>query len=146
MVIDKDFKEFIKLLNDHDVHYLLVGGYAVAFHGHPRYTTDMDIWIEREIANAEKLLNVLKVFGFGSLKITIEDFLNPNSVVQLGNPPNRIDLLSDLSGVDFDTCKKSQVNASIDGIKVSVIDLESLKRNKRATGRFQDLADVENLE
>ena len=146
MVISKDFKEFIKLLNEHKVEYLIVGGYAVAFHGYPRYTKDLDVWIWLEMKNATKLLTALKDFGFEKLGLTENDFLDPNIVVQLGYPPNRIDIITDLSGVDFRSCFAQRVKINIDDLEINFIDLENLKRNKKAVGRFQDLADIENLE
>jgi hypothetical protein len=145
MIISQDFKEFIELLNTHNVQYLVIGGYAVAFHGHPRYTKDIDIWINRTGANAENLLRVLEDFGFGTLGLTIEDFLRPGYIIQLGYPPNRIDLLTSLKGVDFDTCYASKVDDIIDGVCLHFIDVEHLKISKRIAGRHQDLADVENL-
>jgi hypothetical protein len=145
MVLNQDFREFIQLLNEHNVLYLVVGGYAVAFHGYPRNTKDIDIWIYLDKDNAEKLLKVLQDFGFSSLDLKVEDFLDPDQVIQLGYPPNRIDLLTDLKGVDFNNCYSSKVAVEIEGIRVNFIDLEHLKKNKRATGRHQDLADIENL-
>ena len=146
MGISKDFREFIRLLNEHNVQYLVVGGYAVALHGHPRYTKDLDVWVKGENANAKKLLKSLDDFGFGSLDISVDDIVNPDVVIQLGNPPNRIDLVSSLTGVEFDSCYQARVTANLDGVNINFIDLESLKKNKRATGRYQDLADAENLE
>lgn len=145
MVLNQDFREFIQLLNHHEVQYLVVGGYAVAFHGYPRYTKDIDIWIKLDKANAEKLLKALKDFGFGSLDLKVEDFLDPDQVIQLGYPPNRIDLITDLIGVKFEDCFSAKVEVEIEGTKISFIDLEHLKKNKLATGRHQDLADLENL-
>lgn len=145
MEINKDFREFIELLNEHSVRYLVVGGYAVALHGHPRYTKDLDIWIERKRENAVKVLSALKDFGFGSLDIKIEDLLNPEKIIQLGNPPNRIDILSDLTGLTFSKCYGKKLSVKIKKTKIYILDLENLKKNKRATGRHQDLADVENL-
>lgn len=145
MVINKDFKEFIELLNKHEVKYLVVGGYAVAFHGHPRYTKDLDVWVWLEEQNAEKIIDVLKDFGFASLQFNREDFLNPDNVIQLGQPPNRIDLLTGLSGVDFKDCYDKKNVITINNLEVNIIDLDSLRRNKKASGRFQDLADLENL-
>ena len=145
MIIDKDFKEFVELLIKNDVQYLIVGGYAVALHGHPRYTKDLDVWICVSESNAEKLISTLKEFGFNELSLKPEDFLKLGNVIQLGYPPNRIDLLTSADGVDFDTCYKSRVEVDIEGIVVNFIDLENLKRNKKASGRHQDLADIENL-
>ena len=146
MVLNQDFREFIQLLNEHNVLYLVVGGYAVAFHGYPRYTKDIDIWIYLDKENAEKLLRVLEDFGFGSLDLKVEDFLDPEQVVQLGYPPNRIDLITDLKGVKFKNCYSSKVEVEIEGTKVNFIALANLKKTKQATGRHQDLADLENLE
>ncbi|MBU4287009.1 MAG: hypothetical protein KKI12_02425 [Proteobacteria bacterium] len=144
-MLSKDFKEFIKLLNENNVKYLVVGGYAVAFHGHPRYTKDLDIWIESSPKNAQRLLSALDQFGFGSLGLELEDFIAANQIIQLGYPPNRIDLLTTAGGLDFGECYKSKVSEYIHGIQIDFIDIENLKKNKRATGRSQDLADLENL-
>ncbi len=146
MIIDRDFKEFIQLLNKNRVKYLIVGGYAVALHGHPRYTKDLDIWIYIEKNNAEKLINALHEFGFASLDIKSSDFLVNENVIQLGSPPNRIDLLTSVDGVEFNSCYESKIQVKIEDIIVDFINLEDLKRNKKATGRYQDLADLENLE
>jgi len=145
MALFQDFKEFIESLNENDVHYLIVGGYAVAFHGHPRYTKDLDVWVWRNKENVIKLVKALEDFGFGSLGLKPEDFLNPDQVIQLGVPPVRIDIISDLSGVDFESCYQKKDEIVIDGVKVYFIDLENLKKNKKASGRHQDLADLENL-
>ena len=142
----QDFREFVQSLNEHNVKYLIIGGYAVAFHGHPRYTKDLDVWVQRNKNNAENLLKALDEFGFGSLNFTIEDFLDHDQVVQLGYPPNRIDILSDLVGVNFEECYSSRVEVTIENVKINFIDLENLKKNKKASGRHQDLADFENLE
>ena len=146
MMLTQDFREFFQSLNDHNVRYLVVGGYAVAFHGHPRYTKDIDVWIGTDKTNAEKLIDALRAFGFGSLGLEAEDFLDPDEIIQLGYPPNRIDLLTALKGVDFDTCYASRIVVEIQDTSVNFIDLENLNKNKRATGRLQDLADLEQLE
>lgn len=145
-MLNRDFKEFLQSLNDNHVRYLVVGGYAVAFHGHPRYTKDLDVWIEMTPENASRIVAALEQFGFGSLGLKVEDFLDADQVVQLGYPPCRIDLISGLEGVDFEDCYSARVSAVIDGVSADFIDLDGLKKNKRATGRPQDLADVENLE
>jgi len=144
-MLSQDFKEFIQSLNDNDVRYLVVGGYAVALHGYPRYTKDIDIWIDSSQENASRLLRALEQFGFGSVGLRVEDFLEAGQVVQLGHPPNRIDLLTSLSGVSFEECYDAKIDVSIEDLAVSFIDIENLKKNKRASGRLQDLADVENL-
>ena len=145
MVLNQDFKEFIQLLNEHDVRYLIIGGYAVAFHGHPRYTKDLDIWIEPDQKNAGRLLKALAQFGFASLGLTEADFLEPDQIIQLGYPPNRIDLLTTLPGVEFSKCYAAKVITTIDDTLMNFINLEDLRQNKEASGRLQDLADLENL-
>jgi hypothetical protein len=144
-MLSQDFKEFIKLLNENKVKYLIVGGYAVAFHGHPRYTKDFDIWIESFTDNARNLLTALDRFGFGSLDLSLDDFLVPDQIIQLGYPPNRIDILTTAAGVEFETCYQARISTTIDGIQIDFIDLENLKKNKRSIGRLQDLSDLENL-
>jgi phage replication-related protein YjqB (UPF0714/DUF867 family) len=123
-----------------------VGGYAVAFHGHPRYTKDLDIWLWVDKQNAQKMVQALEQFGFATLGLTPDDFLEPGTIIQLGYPPNRIDLITKLVGVDFETCFASRVEEQIDNVILPFIDLENLKKNKKASARFQDLADLENLE
>jgi Nucleotidyltransferase of unknown function (DUF6036) len=145
-VLNEDFREFIQLLIANDVRYLVVGGYAVAFHGYPRYTRDIDIWIEPAKENAVKLVTALDEFGFGSLGLQSQDFVVPDQIIQLGYAPNRIDLLTSVPGVDFRRCYESRIQTVIDGVNVSFIDLENLKKTKRASGRLQDMADLENLE
>ena len=145
-MINKDFKEFIELLNKNNVKYLVVGGYALAFHGYPRYTKDLDIWVWVDQANADNILNALEAFGFSSLDIKQEDFLSPGYVVQLGQPPGRIDLLTSVTGLEFEPCYESRVTIELQGATINFIDLESFKKNKKAVGRHQDLADLENLE
>jgi predicted nucleotidyltransferase len=144
-VLNPDFKEFIQSLNDNQVRYLVIGGYAVALHGYPRYTKDIDIWLEMSPGNAENVISALQQFGFGTLNLQPSDFLAPDQVIQLGYPPNRIDLITTPDGVDFATCYASRVAIAMDGLAINFIDLENLKRNKRASGRYQDLADLENL-
>jgi hypothetical protein len=145
-MLNQDFKEFIKSLNNNGVRYLVVGGYAVALHGYPRYTKDIDIWVELSPDNARNIVHALDDFGFGSLELKESDFLEPDMIIQLGYPPNRIDLILSPAGVDFQTCFFSRVIVEIEGVEVNFIDLENLKKNKKATGRKQDLADLENLE
>jgi len=145
MLLNQDFKEFIELLNNNDVRYLVVGGYAVALHGHPRYTKDIDIWIELTPENADRVVQALEQFGFGSLGLKPADFLEPSQVIQLGYPPRRIDLLTSLKGVDFNDCYQDRTTIVIEGMNIDFINLANLKKNKQATGRHQDLADLENL-
>ncbi len=102
--MNQDFKEFIELLNTNKVQYLVIGGYAVAYHGYPRYTKVLDLWINPSISNAEKVLTALKEFGFGLLEITIDDLVTPEQTIQLGYPPIRIDLITSIDGVSFEEC------------------------------------------
>ncbi|HEY85352.1 MAG TPA: hypothetical protein G4N96_09615 [Chloroflexi bacterium] len=145
-MLNQDFKEFVESLNKNNVRYLIVGGYAVAFHGYPRYTKDLDIWVWLESENADRLVKALDDFGFASLGLQKDDFLTPGEVIQLGYPPNRIDLITSLKGVDFEDCYAFRLEIPVDDMAINFIDLESLKKNKKATGRPQDLADLSNLE
>ncbi len=145
-MLNQDFREFIKLLNDKGVRYLIVGGYAVAFHGYPRFTGDMDVWIEATEENASRLVEALEDFGFSSLGLRKEDFLQPDQIIQLGYAPCRIDIFTSLPGVEFGPCYEKRIEEEIDGVKVSFVDIECLKKSKRASGRTQDLADLEHLE
>lgn len=144
-MLNQDFKEFIKSLNDNQVRYLVVGGYAVALHGQPRYTKDLDIWVEINGDNASHIIQALEAFGFGSIGLSAEDFLSPDTIIQLGYPPNRIDILTSLSGIEFDACYSNRVIVLLDEVSANFIDLENLIKNKRASGRAQDIADVEAL-
>ncbi len=146
MIASQDFKEFVQALNDNNVRYLIIGGYAVAFHGHPRYTKDLDVWIELSQENGDNLVKAIAQFGFGSLGLTSEDFLEPDQIIQLGYPPNRIDILNTLKGVTFEECYKARVETTFEGIDINFIDLDNLRKNKQATGRLQDLADLEKLQ
>lgn len=145
-MLNQDFREFIQSLSANGVRYLVVGGYAVALHGHPRYTRDLDVWIDMSPDNAANVVKALGQFGFGSLGLKISDFLVPDQIIQLGYPPNRIDVLTTLPGVDFASCYPSRLEIEVAGVRVNFIDLENLRKNKRATGRHQDLADLENLQ
>ena len=145
-MLNQDFREFIQLLNDNQVRYLVVGGYAVALHGYPRYTKDIDIWIDSTRENATCILKALMQFGFESLGLKQEDFLVEDQIIQLGYPPNRIDLITSLPGVKFGKCYDKRLSVEIDGVTVHFIDLVNLRKNKKASGRLQDLADLENLE
>jgi hypothetical protein len=145
-MLSQDFKEFIASLNDNRVRYLVVGGYAVALHGYPRYTKGLDFWLDRTPENAARIIKALEDFGFGSLGLQETDFLEEDQIIQLGFPPNRIDLLTSVTGVDFEVCHSSKIEVIVEGVEVSFIDLENLRRNKKASGRFQDLADLENLQ
>jgi len=143
--MNQDFKEFIQLLNDNLVRYLVVGGYAVALHGYPRYTKDLDIWIERSHENATRMVQALQQFGFSSLHLHENDFMVEDQIIQLGYAPHRIDIITSLEGVKFIECYKKRLPIDVDGVIVNFIDLDHLRKNKKATGRYQDLADLEKL-
>lgn len=145
MGLHRDFKEFIESLNTHKVKYLVVGGYAVAFHGHPRYTKDLDVWVSRDRANLTKLVEALRHFGVGALGYSTEALSPPDTFIQIGVPPVRIDILNSLLGVRFVDCYRKRNRKKIDGIEISFIDIESLMKNKAAVGRKRDLADIEDL-
>lgn len=146
MELDKDFKEFINLLNEHKVKYLVVGGYAVNFHGYPRYTRDIDFWLWLTDTNLKNLLSALDDFGFGGLNLKIEELKNPENIIQLGYEPYRIDLLMDVDGVDFDNCYERKIEAELDSLKINFLSLQDLITAKKALGRLQDLADAEQLQ
>ena len=144
-MLNQDFKEFAALLNANRVEYLIVGGYALAAYGHPRYTGDLDFWIGNDAANAQRLLNALKEFGFGALGIGLEDLTEPGRVIQLGYPPRRIDLLTSIDGVEFSPSYARRMLVPMDGLNLQFIALEDFKTNKRVAGRLKDLADLEAL-
>jgi len=145
MQLPTDFRAFLRLLAEHGVEYLVVGGYAVSFHGYPRTTGDLDVWVHRAPANARRLVEALGAFGFDVPELTPELFLEPDRIVRMGHPPLRIEVLTTIDGVDFETCYSTRREATLDGVLVSLIDLEGLKQNKRASGRTKDLNDLENL-
>lgn len=140
-----DFREFLQLLNSGKVEYLVVGGYAVGFHGTPRATGDLDIWIAARADNAGRLVNVLEGFGFAPGSITVEVLLIERRIVRIGMPPLRIEILTGISGVAFDDCYARRQTAVVDGVPVSFIALDDLKLNKRAAGRPRDLGDLDQL-
>ena len=144
-MLNRDFKEFAELLNARGVDYLVVGGYALAAHGHPRYTGDIDFWVRPAPDNIARLLTVLGEFGFGSLGLTEGDFAT-DTVVQLGQPPRRIDLLTTIDGVAFDACFARCERVELAGVQLNIIGLDDFKINKRAVGRLKDLADLESLD
>lgn len=145
MELKNDFQSFIKLLNSCHAQYIITGGFAVAIHGYPRYTGDIDIWIDPSIENALKVLAALQSFGYSDKQVNLQDLTTPGIVVQLGYPPNRIDLVTGLAGVDFEDCWNNKVSMSFGDAPAYFISLQDLKRNKKATARQQDLLDLENL-
>ncbi|MDY6832040.1 MAG: nucleotidyltransferase [Thermodesulfobacteriota bacterium] len=145
IALPEDFKEFLRLLNDRAVKYLLIGGYAVGYHGYPRATNDMDIWIARDSQTAETMVLLLKDFGFDTPQLSTELFLKENNIVRMGVAPMRIEILTSVSGVAFDACFAQKIVDKIDGVEVNIISLEQLKLNKQASGRHKDMDDVEHL-
>ena len=145
MELDRDFKEFIALLNEHQVEYLIVGGYAVVAYGYHRFTGDLDVWINPSKENAKIILDVLKAFGFGKLRLTEKDFATKDKIIQLGDEPLRIDLITSVEGLDFIDCYKRRKSIKADGIKVQLLGLDDLRKNKRLVGRDRDREDYKHL-
>jgi hypothetical protein len=143
--LNRDFQEFLRSFVQHDVRFLIIGGYALAVHGHPRYTKDLDVWVWPEPANADRILAALDEFGFGSLGLEASDFLEPGVIIQLGREPQRIDLLTFASGLEFQAAFENRVLVEIGGVEVPFLSVDDLRTNKTATGRLRDLADVEDL-
>jgi hypothetical protein len=146
MKISKDFAEFFELLNKNRVQYLIVGGYAYSVHAEPQYTKNIDIFYENSNENAGRLLKAIEMFGFKSLKLSLDDFTKPGRIIQIGNPPLRIVLLNDIDGVTFEEAWKGKIRTTYGGQIVYVIGKTDLIKNKKAAGRKQDLVDIDNLE
>lgn len=144
IVLARDFKELLKSLNSNGVEYLLIGGYAVGIYGHIRATNDLDIWISVNPENAARVDRALRQFGFAA-GLTPDLFLVPNNIVRMGVPPIRIEILTSVSGVEFDACYAEKEMIQMEEIVVPVISLARLRENKAASGRAKDLADLENL-
>ena len=146
MEVQKDFKELLKLFNAHKVKYLIVGGYALAYHGAPRYTGDIDLFVKADIENALNILKALREFGFGSVGLKPEDFKSPDKVIQLGYPPVRIDIITSISGISsWDEAFKECDKGKYDDVPVCYIGRDHYVLNKRTSGRKKDLADLEAL-
>jgi len=144
-LLTDDFKEFLKLLNANAVEYLLVGGYAVGLHGYPRATVDLDIWIRATLENGARVVGVLRTFGFEGNAPEPSVFVDPRTLIRFGLPPFRIEIMTTIDGVEFDGCSKRAQMFDVDGVTVPVISLTDLKANKLASGRHNDLNDLENL-
>jgi hypothetical protein len=144
--LTRDYRDFLDLLAKHRVRYLVAGGYALAAHGVPRYTKDLDLWVEPTPDNARKLVAVLDDFGFASLGLQERDFTEADTVIQLGYEPNRIDLLTGVSGLEFAAAHAAHVAGRFGNLEVPILDRRSLILNKRTVGRPQDLVDVSQLE
>ena len=146
MTLAKDFEDFVKLLYQHEVEYMVVGGYALAFHGKPRHTCDLDIWINISEKNASRMLQVLKGFGMSSMGFKKDDFLKPGYMTQIGHPPLRIDILNSIDGVEFNEAVKHMNRVEIEtDLPLNYIGLNDFVKNKQASGRMQDLADIQEI-
>ena len=145
MEVQKDFKEFFALLNEHEVDFMIVGGYALAFHGAPRFTGDIDVFVKPDKKNAQRILKALEEFGFSSLDLSTDDFQEKNRVVQLGMPPVRIDIITSISGVAWEEADATKEPGNYGEIPVFYIGKVQYVANKRATGRTKDIADIEAL-
>ena len=144
-MLPDDFKEFLKLLNDRKVEYLLIGGYAVGYHGYPRTTADIDVWVAISKENAEKLIEVFSAFGIPSDQVNTSLFMTPGNIVRMGVAPIRIEVLNEIDGVEFHDCLSRSSTEEMDGILVNLISLTDLRANKLASGRYKDLDDLEHL-
>jgi len=145
MDVQPDFRDLLALLNEHRVEYLIVGGYALAFHGAPRFTGDIDIFVRPDSENASHVLEALAAFGFRFPDLTADDFENPSKVVQLGVPPVRIDIITSISGVSWEEADAAKEPGVFGDVPVSYIGRREYIRNKRSAGRKKDLADIEAL-
>ncbi|MDR9365015.1 MAG: nucleotidyltransferase [Balneolaceae bacterium] len=146
MKINKDFEELFELLNKNEVSYIVVGGYAFAVHVEPRFTKDLDLFVKSELDNAKKIVKTLEEFGFSSLQLSVDDFLEPDQVIQIGNPPYRVDFLTSISGVTFQEVWNHKVKGNYGEQIVNFIGKEEFRKNKRATGRKSDLEDLDKLD
>jgi len=145
MELDKDFNEFVELFLEHNVRFLIVGGYALAAHGLPRATGDLDAWVWINPENAQNIVRALNAFGFQNLSLTESDFSKEDSIIQLGYPPFRIDILTSIDGVAFDQAWEKKIVVELNGMNVPFIGRDDLITNKKAAGRPQDIADVSRL-
>ncbi|HEY5839162.1 MAG TPA: hypothetical protein VIT19_09010 [Pyrinomonadaceae bacterium] len=145
LALPNDFKEFLRLLRARGVEYLVVGGWAVIYHGYPRATDDLDIWIAISPTNAERIVNVFREFGFDVPELSADLFLKDDSLIRIGVEPVRIEVMTSISGVNFEECYSRRLETELNEEPVSLIDLRHLRQNKKASGRLKDLSDLENL-
>ena len=146
MEIPNDFKELLELFNKHKVEYLIVGGYALAFHGAPRVTGDIDLYVRPAAQNAARILAALEEFGFGSLDLSVDELTKPGMVIQLGVPPVRVDIITRISGVSWEKADADKVPGRYGDVPVHFISRDDFIANKKATGRRKDAADLEALD
>jgi len=145
MEVQPDFRDLLRLFNAHKVEYVIVGGYALAFHGAPRYTGDIDLLVKPDIKNAKRILAALDDFGFGSLDLKIDDFKSSDKIIQLGVPPVRVDIITSLTGLTWEDAYLGRVEGEYADVPVYFIGIKEFVDNKRATGRKKDIADLESL-
>lgn len=146
MNLEPDFRDFVHLLNKHEVEYMVVGGYALAFHGEPRFTGDLDIWIDCTEINSEKMLSVMKDFGAASLGFTKKDFMDEGIIKQIGQPPLRIDILGVIDGVKYSEAVRDKQQFKSQDLTIPYIGVKDFIKNKEAVGRKKDLEDVRKLQ
>ncbi len=145
--MNDDFKEFLKLLTENEVKYLIVGGYAVSFHSRPRYTDDLDVWIGRTKENLKKLTRVLGLFGFKDFSLDEKDFISKSRIYRIGKPPMRIEILNDIDGVEFEEAYKHKTSGKYGDLEnIYFISIEDLIKNKKAAGRSKDKLDLDFLD
>jgi hypothetical protein len=142
---EKDYEEFLELLNKHSVRYCVVGAFAIAFHARPLYTKDIDVLIEPTTDNAKRLLIALDEFGFGSLNLAVNDFSTQGNIIQLGYEPVRIDIITSIKGLEFADIWQSRIQGSYGKQTINFIDRQNLIRSKRISNRAQDKADLKLL-
>lgn len=144
--MNPEFKELLLAFNAQNVEYLIVGAHALAAHGHVRATKDLDLWVRPEKSNAQKVLRALSDFGAPSGDLTVDDLSRKKTIFQIGLPPLRIDVITDIDGVEFAEAWPDRLETSFGGVPASVISRHHLITNKKTAARLQDLADVEQLE
>ena len=143
--MNQDFRDLIASFNDHGVEFLVVGAHALAAHGHVRATKDLDVWVRPSCANAPRIIEALKAFGAPLHDLTVEDLSSPGLVFQIGVPPIRIDVITAIDGVEFDDAWRDRFQTRFADQPAAVLSRRALVLNKKASGRTQDLADLEWL-
>lgn len=144
--LPNDYKEFIELLRSNNVRYLLIGGFAVSLHGYPRSTYDLNLFVGSDQENLERLRLALAEFGFPEIDVSSETFASTKGLIELGNEPVKIEILNFASGLNFENAYEKRTTGVLGGIEVSLVSLEDLKTSKKASGRYKDLDDLENLQ
>lgn len=145
MEVQQDFRDLLALFNAHKVDYIIIGAHALAYHGAPRYTGDMDIFVRPDLENARQIIQALDEFGFGSVGLNLDDFAFPGKVVQLGVPPIRMDIVTSISGISWGEAADGRTTGTYGDLEVSYLGKLQFILNKRATGRKKDLADLESI-